>query len=66
MGILPDAVQDSDNLFNTSALFTKWVLVPSSWNHSPHLISPTFWGTGLSPRFQARNNVNAYSVRHKT
>jgi len=65
MGIMPDAVQDSDNLFNTSALLTKWVLVPSISIHSPNVLSPSFWGTGCHPRCQARNKVNAYSFRHK-
>jgi len=30
----------------------KWMLVLSSWNHSPFVLSSTFWGTGCHPVFR--------------
>jgi hypothetical protein len=46
MGIMPNTVQDSVNLFNTSALLSKLELVPYRWNHSLFGPDTTFWGTG--------------------
>jgi len=57
MGKMPDTVQDSDNYLNTSALLTKWELVPSNWNHSSHVLSPTVWGTGCHPVFRLETRL---------